>query len=124
MGITAWVVLASGFSCPSTIETTQSAVEVPSAWVADVQAKHHWLDEGQVYLGHPSQRRQIQGVAQKGRMTWDISKGASYWVVCSYQKSSIRLMRKLDAPFECEFSAIDLGREGIKPATFECLLKE
>lgn len=112
------VILASGLACPGTIKDRQEVIALDSTWAVEMDDKPRRLDHGRVYSGHPSLNRQLKGIGENGGMKWKLNNG-EYWIVCSYQKSAVKLIRRIDAPADCMFVPGN-SVENVDPAVFSC----
>ena len=92
--------------CPGNIRDKQSIVAQGDQWLVNVQDFPRKLDEVEVVQGDPFSFGTIMGVSTRTGMRWEIASG-DLWIRCAYQRSAVRLARKIDAPAVCVFTKGD-----------------
>lgn len=89
---------AQTFSCPEKIESPATPVGNYPGWKAFSSTRPQYFDRISLTSGSPDQEASlVPDVDNKKLVSWNLSAGEEYWVVCNYLSSNVSLAQRLPA---------------------------
>jgi hypothetical protein len=110
---------SAAFHCPATIEDVQSVGRPAGSESVKIHQSPRALDGMRAFVGHPSERVQIQpdGWSKKGTHTWDFGRNEDIWIECTYRDSAAIVTYHVGATRQCSYVA---SGSGLTPNVGSC----
>ncbi|WED44479.1 STY0301 family protein [Legionella cardiaca] len=111
-------------ACPAKINVKENLTSLPTDWELLPATSNHFLVAISIYSGHPDELASLKpDFISKKKAKWSFSANESVYIVCEYNKTSIRLTSRLPANLsscEVNFDPSTRSESGFLPKQVNC----